>query len=487
MQHVGDRARAVVAGDVAGGVAAAPDVRLHADLVPGPDRVLDLDRGLRGGVGDAVRRSSRRSPEPSDGAGRARARRWRADAGAAGRARRRSRCVGGRSGRVARRSAVAPEPPPVRAAARRWRATAPTRPMPGSIRWATRKSSLSSACGVSCRAGAKRACASRGFTAGLAPGDLGPPLRGFRVARGLGVAAIYTTFDERCTLHRRGKDRSHEFPLKAFQSANPVGARLHPGGHRCPLANVRRPMRWTAWIALARAAWRSPAAAAERELIRQDQRGHRRRPRRQSPTSASRCSRPRTPPACPVSTRSPTPPAWRSPCSPRSLAGTHPTAVVDRAHRRLAGGDRRLGADGAADPRADAAVRSGGAARRRPPTRSTLLAPTGSGAGRRSAGDPGRRRARAKGCAAAAITGVEPYALAAAIDRFANAAHGQPSPDVVIASAENAAYAMPAAGWAAESGDPILFVSARPDPGADRAGAARRSEAPHLRARRRRA
>ena len=41
--------------------------------------------------------------------------------------------------------------------------------------------SLSSACGVSCRAGAKRACASRGFTAELAPGILGPPLRGFLV------------------------------------------------------------------------------------------------------------------------------------------------------------------------------------------------------------------------------------------------------------------------------------------------------------------
>jgi len=53
-----------------------------------------------------------------------------------------------------------------------------------------------------------------------------------------------------------------------------------------------------------------------------------------------------------------------------------------------------------------------------------------------------------------------PYALAAAIDRFASAAAGRPSSDVVIASADAPAYAMPAAGWAAESGDPILFVSA---------------------------
>jgi hypothetical protein len=37
---------------------------------------------------------------------------------------------------------------------------------------------------------------------------------------------------------------------------------------------------------------------------------------------------------------------------------------------------------------------------------------------------------------------------------------------VVIASAENPAYAMPAAGWAAESGNPILFVSASGVPAA---------------------
>ncbi len=57
------------------------------------------------------------------------------------------------------------------------------------------------------------------------------------------------------------------------------------------------------------------------------------------------------------------------------------------------------------------------------------------------------------------ISGATPYALAAAIDRFESAAAGKPSPDVVIASADDPAYAMPAAGWAAESGDPILYVT----------------------------
>jgi hypothetical protein len=70
-----------------------------------------------------------------------------------------------------------------------------------------------------------------------------------------------------------------------------------------------------------------------------------------------------------------------------------------------------------------------------------------------------------KGLKAATITGVGPYALAAAINRYANATAGKPSPDVVIASADDAAYAMPAAGWAAESGDPVLFVSSTGVPG----------------------
>src|SRR5581483_5107833 len=50
----------------------------------------------------------------------------------------------------------------------------------GSVSFAGRKFSLSSAGGVSCRAGAERDRASRGFTARFAPGTMGPPLRGFR-------------------------------------------------------------------------------------------------------------------------------------------------------------------------------------------------------------------------------------------------------------------------------------------------------------------
>jgi hypothetical protein len=56
------------------------------------------------------------------------------------------------------------------------------------------------------------------------------------------------------------------------------------------------------------------------------------------------------------------------------------------------------------------------------------------------------------------IPGNDPYTLAAGIDRLIEAVDGRPSINVVIASSTSAAYAMPAASWAAESGEPILFV-----------------------------
>ncbi len=96
------------------------------------------------------------------------------------------------------------------------------------------------------------------------------------------------------------------------------------------------------------------------------------------------------------------------------------------------------------------------------------LAPTGSGAvgGAQliKIGDvPGRG-----GMHSATIKGSDPYVLAAGIDRFASAAQGKTSSDVVIASGTDPAYAMPAAGWAAESGDPVLFVSGSGIPSATR-------------------
>lgn len=63
------------------------------------------------------------------------------------------------------------------------------------------------------------------------------------------------------------------------------------------------------------------------------------------------------------------------------------------------------------------------------------------------------------GLRATAVSGKNPFAQAAAIDRLATKAAGKPSDRVVIASGERPEYAMPAAGWAAKSGDPVLYVT----------------------------
>ena len=56
------------------------------------------------------------------------------------------------------------------------------------------------------------------------------------------------------------------------------------------------------------------------------------------------------------------------------------------------------------------------------------------------------------------LEGANPAALAAAVDRLRATAAGQPSTAVMVASSERPEYAMPAAGWAAKAGDPLLWV-----------------------------
>ncbi len=109
----------------------------------------------------------------------------------------------------------------------------------------------------------------------------------------------------------------------------------------------------------------------------------------------------------------------------------------------------------------------------------TALAPTGSG----PAGGARVIRVGAvpavKGTRTTAINGTDAYSLAAGIDRFVSAVAGKPSNDVMIASATSPAYAMPAAGWAAESGNPILFVGASGIPAATRQALLSHSK-PHI-------
>jgi hypothetical protein len=57
------------------------------------------------------------------------------------------------------------------------------------------------------------------------------------------------------------------------------------------------------------------------------------------------------------------------------------------------------------------------------------------------------------------VAAANPAALAEAIDRLQAAAAGAPSDVVLLASADRPEYAMPLAGWAAKSGDPILWLT----------------------------
>jgi ell wall binding domain 2 (CWB2) len=90
----------------------------------------------------------------------------------------------------------------------------------------------------------------------------------------------------------------------------------------------------------------------------------------------------------------------------------------------------------------------------------TALKPSGSGAaGGAKVIRVGAVPRLAAGTPTTDITAADPVALAAAIDRLQIAAAGKPTPAVVVVSENAPAFAMPAAGWAARSGDPILFVT----------------------------
>jgi hypothetical protein len=71
----------------------------------------------------------------------------------------------------------------------------------------------------------------------------------------------------------------------------------------------------------------------------------------------------------------------------------------------------------------------------------------------------GAGTARPSGFKTALIEGDDPFQAAQAIDRFFSAARARPSNDVVLYSAEQGEFAMPAAAWAARSGDAVLPVS----------------------------
>jgi hypothetical protein len=89
-------------------------------------------------------------------------------------------------------------------------------------------------------------------------------------------------------------------------------------------------------------------------------------------------------------------------------------------------------------------------------------------------------KARAPGSLAARrLPREDPFALAASIDALATDISGRPSQNVVIVSADDPGYAMPAAAWAAKAGDPVLFTERGSLPPATRR-ALRRHERPGI-------
>jgi hypothetical protein len=113
-----------------------------------------------------------------------------------------------------------------------------------------------------------------------------------------------------------------------------------------------------------------------------------------------------------------------------------------------------------------------------PSTREAIdaLAPTGS----KEAGEAQVIRvgdvAEVEGNKSTDVTGKDAFELAARIDALLSAARGRTSDRIVIAGSEQAAYALPAAAWAAKSGDPVLFTERNRLPAATRQAIARHQQ-----------
>ena len=83
--------------------------------------------------------------------------------------------------------------------------------------------------------------------------------------------------------------------------------------------------------------------------------------------------------------------------------------------------------------------------------------------------------AQVAGYKTAVVPGTDIYEIASGIDRFFSVARAKPAADVLVASGEQAAFAMPAAAWAARSGDSVLFVKQNAVPAFTRSALRRHS------------
>jgi putative cell wall-binding protein len=84
-----------------------------------------------------------------------------------------------------------------------------------------------------------------------------------------------------------------------------------------------------------------------------------------------------------------------------------------------------------------------------------------------------------KGLKAARIRGSDPFAVAVAIDKFSSVARGKPAGDVLVVSADQPEYSIPAAAWSARSGNPVLFTKRDSVPAATVA-ALKQHQRPHI-------
>jgi len=144
---------------------------------------------------------------------------------------------------------------------------------------------------------------------------------------------------------------------------------------------------------------------------------------------------------------------------PSTLPGTHPTVVAvaptDDWEAALAASSLVSGPVGAPILLSDA-----GAVPVATREALKLLAPSGNG---RLGGVQLLRIGDAAvptGLSTARLNGSDPFAVAAAIFEYESSHRADPATSVIIASSQFPAFAMPAAGLAAENGDPILFADA---------------------------
>jgi hypothetical protein len=77
--------------------------------------------------------------------------------------------------------------------------------------------------------------------------------------------------------------------------------------------------------------------------------------------------------------------------------------------------------------------------------------------------------ATADGYKSRKVEGADHAAVAAAIDKLQISLAGKPSEAVLVASSDQPGFSMPAAAWAAKSGDPVLWVTRDDVPSATRA------------------